>query len=168
MTTTETATTWRLRGKGYEFCNCQPGCTCNFSGFPSSADGSCKAAVANHIVEGHCGDIDLSGIKAICLRHCRSPLGFFLAAGNRLRRPLGALRMGATHAAYCIGCCWALFAVLVALGTMHLPWMVALTALIVAEKHHPRGERLATAGALAFAALGTALLLEPATLVRIT
>jgi len=65
--TTETATAWRLRGKGYEFCNCQPGCTCNFSGFPTSADGSCKAAVASHIVEGQCGDVDMSGIKAIAI-----------------------------------------------------------------------------------------------------
>jgi hypothetical protein len=56
-----------LKGKGYEFCNCQPGCTCNFSGFPTSKDGSCKAAVATHITEGHCGDVDLSGIKALAI-----------------------------------------------------------------------------------------------------
>ncbi len=67
MATTETATAWRLKGKGYEFCNCQPGCTCNFSGFPTSPDGSCKAAVATHIVEGHCGDIELDGIKAVAI-----------------------------------------------------------------------------------------------------
>lgn len=67
MTTTETTTAWRLRGKGYEFCNCQPGCTCNFSGFPTSPDGSCKAAVGTHVVEGHCGDVDLSNIKAIAI-----------------------------------------------------------------------------------------------------
>ena len=67
MTTTETSTAWRLRGRGYEFCNCQPGCTCNFSGFPTSPDGSCKAAVATHVVEGHCGDVDLSDIKAIAI-----------------------------------------------------------------------------------------------------
>jgi hypothetical protein len=67
---TETATktkTWRLRGTGYEFCNCQPGCTCNFSGFPTSSDGSCKAAVANKIVEGYCGDTNLSGIDAVAI-----------------------------------------------------------------------------------------------------
>ena len=57
-----TITKWRLKGVGYEFCNCNPGCTCNFSGFPSSADGSCKAFVGNVIAEGRCGDIDLSGI----------------------------------------------------------------------------------------------------------
>jgi hypothetical protein len=63
----ETTTTWRLAGRGYEFCNCQPGCTCNFSGFPTSPDGSCKAAVANHFTRGHCGDVDLSGITALAI-----------------------------------------------------------------------------------------------------
>lgn len=67
MTTTETITAWRLKGTGYEFCNCQAGCTCNFSGFPTSPDGSCKAAVGTHIVEGSCGDIDLGGIKAVAI-----------------------------------------------------------------------------------------------------
>lgn len=66
-TTAETATAWRLSGTGYEFCNCQPGCTCNFSGFPTSPDGSCKAAVANHIDEGHCGDVDMAGVDALAI-----------------------------------------------------------------------------------------------------
>lgn len=67
MTTTEQRTRWHLRGRGYEFCNCSPGCTCNFSGYPSSSDGSCKAMVGNHIVEGRCGDVDMSGVKAIAV-----------------------------------------------------------------------------------------------------
>lgn len=67
MSMTEQATKWRLRGKGYEFCNCAPGCTCNFSGFPSSSDGSCKAFVGNFIDEGTCGEVDLSGVKAIAV-----------------------------------------------------------------------------------------------------
>jgi hypothetical protein len=67
MTTTEISTAWRLQGKGYEFCNCQPGCTCNFSGFPTSPDGSCKAAVGTHIVEGRCGDVPLNDIKAVAI-----------------------------------------------------------------------------------------------------
>jgi hypothetical protein len=64
---TTTATAWRLSGTGYEFCNCQPGCTCNFSGYPTSSDGSCKAAVANRITSGHCGDVDLSDITALAI-----------------------------------------------------------------------------------------------------
>lgn len=69
MTATETTTAWRLKGSGFEFCNCQPGCTCNFAGFPSSPDGSCQAAVGTRIDEGQCGDIDLGGIDAIALLH---------------------------------------------------------------------------------------------------
>jgi hypothetical protein len=67
MTTTEQLTKWYLKGRGYEFCNCAPGCGCNFDGFPTSADGSCKAMVGNHISEGACGDVDLSGVKAIAV-----------------------------------------------------------------------------------------------------
>lgn len=65
--TTDTAqrTQYRLKGTGYEFCNCQPGCTCNFSGFPTSKDGSCKAFVGNVIESGQCGDVDLSGVVAV-------------------------------------------------------------------------------------------------------
>ncbi|MBA3327047.1 MAG: DUF1326 domain-containing protein [Solirubrobacterales bacterium] len=65
--TPETATAWRLKGTGYEFCNCQPGCTCNFSGFPTSPDGSCQAAVTNQIDEGRCGDVDLSGLTVMAI-----------------------------------------------------------------------------------------------------
>jgi hypothetical protein len=67
VTATETTTAYRLKGKGYEFCNCQPGCTCNFSGFPTSPDGSCKAAVGVHIAEGHCGEATLNDIKAVAI-----------------------------------------------------------------------------------------------------
>ncbi|TMD93066.1 MAG: DUF1326 domain-containing protein [Chloroflexi bacterium] len=71
MTATEAGaaptTKYRIVGKGYEFCNCQPGCTCNFSGFPTSPDGSCKALVGNVITSGSCGDVDLSGIKAVAI-----------------------------------------------------------------------------------------------------
>ncbi len=69
MTTTEAAPTTRytMSGVGYEYCNCNPGCTCNFSGFPSSSDGSCKALVANTITDGRCGDVDLSGVTAVAI-----------------------------------------------------------------------------------------------------
>jgi hypothetical protein len=67
MEATQTETLWSMSGKGYEFCNCQPGCTCNFSGFPTSPDGSCKAAVANVVESGKCGDVDLSGVTALAI-----------------------------------------------------------------------------------------------------
>lgn len=67
MTDADISTRWSLQGVGYEFCNCNPGCTCNFSGFPSSPDGSCKALVANVISQGSCGDVDLSGVTALAI-----------------------------------------------------------------------------------------------------
>ncbi len=64
---TETATQWTLKGTGYEFCNCDFGCGCNFAGFPNSKDGSCRALVGMVIRKGHCGDVDLSGLKCAAL-----------------------------------------------------------------------------------------------------
>ncbi len=110
----------------------------------------------------------LTPLKALCLRHCRSPMSFFMRAGQGIGRPLGAVRMGVVHGAYCLGCCWAMFAVLVALGTMHLAWMVGLTVLIVLEKNGPRGETVALFGGLAFALAGAALVLDPSVITIVT
>lgn len=107
-------------------------------------------------------------LKTLCLRHCRSPLGFFLRFGGSIRRPLGAARMGAAHGAFCFGCCWAIFAVLVVLGTMSLMWMAALTALIILEKNAPHGERVALAVGAALAVVGVLLLVDTSTLVHLT
>lgn len=60
---TATMTRWQLTGNGYEFCNCDFGCGCNFGGFPNSEDGSCRALVGLHVSKGRCGDVDLSGVK---------------------------------------------------------------------------------------------------------
>ncbi len=58
-------TPWRLRGRGYEFCNCDPGCTCNFTGEPNSRDGSCKTAIGFHFAEGFSGEVDLSDLDTV-------------------------------------------------------------------------------------------------------
>ena len=56
-------TTWSLKGHGYEFCNCDFGCGCNFGGYPNSEDGSCRALVGMDVDVGSCGDVDLSGVR---------------------------------------------------------------------------------------------------------
>jgi predicted metal-binding membrane protein len=103
----------------------------------------------------------LTPLKAICLRHCRSPLSFFMQYGQGAARRWGAFRMGAAHGLFCLGCCWALMAVLVALGTMNLAVMIALSALIFAEKNLPGSEHIAVGGAVVFALAGLALLFDP-------
>ncbi len=54
---------WQLKGEGYEFCNCTYGCGCNFGGFPTSQDSSCRAFVGLRISAGRCGEVDLTGVK---------------------------------------------------------------------------------------------------------
>ncbi len=61
------STQWQMRGTGYEFCNCDFGCGCNFGGFPNSADGSCHALVGMHIATGVCGTVVLDGVKCAAL-----------------------------------------------------------------------------------------------------
>jgi predicted metal-binding membrane protein len=78
---------------------------------------------------------ELTPAKAVCLKHCRSPLGFIMGHWREGRD--GALRMGAVHGAWCLGCCWALMAGLFALGVMSVAWMALIALLIAAEKLLP-------------------------------
>jgi hypothetical protein len=54
---------WRIVGTYLETCNCDPGCGCNFRGFPSSPEGNCEAFVAHAIESGSYDGLDLSGAK---------------------------------------------------------------------------------------------------------
>ena len=98
------------------------------------------------------GLYQLTPLKRVCLDHCRTPLGFVVSHWRDGR--LGALRMGLRHGAYCLGCCWALFAVLVAAGVMSLAWMLLLTLVVFAEKVLPLGRWAPRAVGTAFLALG--------------
>ena len=60
---TSTTTRWHIEGQGYEYCNCDFGCGCNFGGFPNSKDGSCRSLTGWTIARGQCGDVDLAGVK---------------------------------------------------------------------------------------------------------
>lgn len=110
----------------------------------------------------------LTPLKSACLRHCRSPLSFFLRFGRSVTRPVGAFCMGGRHGLYCLGCCWALMAILVAVGTMSVAWMASLALLIWLEKNAPSGEGIAVAAAVVFMALGAVLVVHPSTLTAVT
>jgi predicted metal-binding membrane protein len=66
----------------------------------------------------------------------------------------GAVNMGVRHGLYCLGCCWALLAVLTAIGMMSIAWMLSLTLVAFAEKAFPFGTRISAAVGLALIALG--------------
>jgi predicted metal-binding membrane protein len=102
---------------------------------------------------------ELTPLKDACLGRCRSPLGFLLGSWRSGRS--GAVRMGARHGAWCIGCCWALMASLFALGVMSVVWMAVVAGLIAFEKLIP-SRRVATYGTAAILlVLGVLVLAAP-------
>ncbi len=94
-------------------------------------------------------------LKRVCLGHCRSPFAFVALHWREGR--VGALGMGLRHGAFCFGCCWALFAVLVAAGVMSVAWMLLLTLVVFAEKVFPLGNRVAAAIGIVLIGLGIAV-----------
>ena len=66
----------------------------------------------------------------------------------------GGFVMGLRHGLFCLGCCWALMALLFVGGVMNLAWIAALSIAVAIEKLLPRGERLATLLGLVLIAAG--------------
>jgi predicted metal-binding membrane protein len=100
------------------------------------------------------GIYQLTPLKDVCLRQCRTPLAFVMQHWRDGRR--GAVEMGVRHGLYCVGCCWLLFLVLVPLGVMNVAAMVAVTVVVFGEKVLPWGRgtaRAAAAGAIVYGAL---------------
>ena len=100
------------------------------------------------------GLYQLTPLKQACLQRCRSPLAFL----TRYWRggPLGPMRAGAWHGAYCLGCCWMLMALLFVGGLMNMLWIAGLALLVLVEKLTPLGPRLsqlAGVGLIGWAAL---------------
>jgi predicted metal-binding membrane protein len=102
---------------------------------------------------------ELTPLKEVCLAKCRSPIGFLIGAWRD--GPAGALEMGARHAAWCVGCCWALMAALFALGVMSLAWMAFIAALIALEKTLPWGRVVTWGTAAVLVLLAVAVLAFP-------
>lgn len=75
--------------------------------------------------------------KDACLVQCQSPLAFLLTKWRE--GPRGTLRMGLHHGAYCVGCCWALMALLFVGGVMDLLWVAGLAVFVLLEKAVARG-----------------------------
>ncbi|MEU0312930.1 DUF2182 domain-containing protein [Nocardioides sp. NPDC006273] len=114
-----------------------------------------------------CGAYQFSGWKQACQRACRSPMSFLMTHdfGGGM---VGALRTGAVHGAFCLGCCWALMAVLFVVGLMNLVWMAAIAVVFLAEKNWRHGAALAKVVGTLVIALGLAVLLQPTLLAAIS
>lgn len=77
-------------------------------------------------------------LKRTCLHACRSPLSFLTTHWRGGRR--GAVVMGLYHGLYCLGCCWALMALVFAAGVMNLVWVALVAVGALVEKVSPRGD----------------------------
>jgi predicted metal-binding membrane protein len=79
-------------------------------------------------------------VKYACLKHCRSPLNFFLTSWRDGH--FGAVRMGMQHGLFCVACCWTLMALSFVAGVMNLLWMAAVTVFVFVDHILPMGQWL--------------------------
>lgn len=106
------------------------------------------------------GVYQLTPLKRVCIRHCRSPLGQLLHYGSVTGRAK-ELRVAIHHACFCLGCCWALMALFLAFGVMNVWVMIGLAAVVVAEKLLRNGEGIGQLAGVAFLVLAVTLALSP-------
>lgn len=74
-------------------------------------------------------------VKHNCLTKCRRPFTWFMA--NWRDDELGVFKLGIEQGIVCLGCCWALMAVMFVSGLMNLAWMSGLALVMVLEKVIP-------------------------------
>jgi predicted metal-binding membrane protein len=79
------------------------------------------------------GLFQFTPLKHACLTRCRSPWGAVLNPSSATI----AMREGFRHGVFCVGCCWALMALLFVVGVMNLLWIAVIAAYVVAEKWAP-------------------------------
>jgi predicted metal-binding membrane protein len=103
------------------------------------------------------GAFQFSALKDRCLEVCRHPGAFLLR--HYERGPAGAFRLGRRHGLFCVGCCWALMLTMFVVGIGSVGWMLALAALMAAEKNLPFGRHLRTPVGLALLAGSAAIVL---------
>jgi predicted metal-binding membrane protein len=98
------------------------------------------------------GIYQFSALKHACLHQCQHPFPFFFA--NWKTTPRGVFRLGVKQGLYCLGCCWAMMLVMLAVGVMNVIWMAGLSIVMTIEKigtgrrfSHAAGVALIVAGA---------------------
>ena len=104
------------------------------------------------------GLYQFSSLKYACLEKCRSPLSFLIARWQGGNESLQALRLGAVHGMFCVGCCWSLMLLMFVMGVGSLGGMLVLGAVMALEKNFVWARRLsAPLGVLLLVGAGAAL-----------
>jgi predicted metal-binding membrane protein len=106
------------------------------------------------------GVYQFTPLKHRCLDKCRSPLSFVMSHWQGRRERWHALRLGADHGLFCVGCCWTLMLLMFVVGMTNLAWMLGLAAVMAIEKNAPWGRRLsAPLGVILLAWCGVTLIM---------
>jgi predicted metal-binding membrane protein len=105
------------------------------------------------------GFYQMSPWKMRALGHCRMAT-YDRAAHGWTTSFAAGLRDGAV----CVGCCWALMAILVAVGAMNVAAMAGLAVVIFGEKILPRPRAIAAAAGVAFLVIAMVAAFHPALL----
>jgi predicted metal-binding membrane protein len=100
------------------------------------------------------GSYQWTRLKDACLTQCQKPFAFPMRQGGFRGDVPGALMLGVRHGAYCVGCCWALMALLLVGGVMNVLWIVLLALLILLEKVAPFGRQIALLAGVVLIAAG--------------
>jgi predicted metal-binding membrane protein len=128
----------------------------------ASAADDTTAARIGAVVLLLAGVYQFTPLKRACLRQCRSPLAVLVRHGQKIMASrTGALWVGLHHGAFCVGCCWALMAVLLAAGMMSLVWMGAVATVVLTEKVFRYGELFSRLLGAAMIALALTLVAAP-------
>lgn len=119
------------------------------------SNGLQTTSLAGGIILVAAGIYQITPLKNVCLKRCRSPIGFFMTNWRDGAR--GAFAMGLEDGAFCTGCCWMLMALLFVAGVMNLAWVAAISVLVLLEKAAPFGWAIARASGIAMIAAGLLL-----------
>ncbi len=101
-----------------------------------------NAWVIGAVILALAGLYQFTPLKYQCLDKCRSPLSFIMEHWQGGRERAQAFRLGIRHGMFCVGCCWSLMLLMFAVGLGNLGWMLALGAVMAAEKNMPWGRQL--------------------------
>jgi predicted metal-binding membrane protein len=104
------------------------------------------------------GSYQWTRLKDVCLTQCQKPFAFLMSQGGFRGDVRGSLLLGIRHGAYCVGCCWALMALLLVGGVMNVVWIVLLALLILVEKVAPFGRQIALLAGMVLIVSGVWLL----------
>ena len=106
------------------------------------------------------GLFQFSALKYRCLEKCRTPYGFVVERWRGASAARESWRIGWEHGIFCVGCCWALMLLMFVVGMGSVGWMLALAAVMAAEKNLPGAQRLSRPLGVVLLALAGGVLLS--------